>query len=170
MEKFPKANRGENTHTHTRLKRERERETEREREMLLSSSYSHHRARAHPLCPRPHKKQKSGVVKSKNPTGGCRDRDGFWRDARERQETSMVLRRRPVGKTRFYIPIERLHRVKQERMFDRVRARDDGEHRARVRFARVRRGFEERCNRGVFSNGNVYFRTERRRVRFSTSG
>ena len=82
---------------------------------------------------------------------------GLWRRKnRERTRFSMVLGRRPVGKTRFYIR-ERFDRVKQERTFDRVRARDDGEHRARVRFARVRGRFEERFKRRNLAGWNVSF-------------
>ncbi len=40
MEKFLKANRGENTRTHTSEKRERERERERERDAVIVELFS----------------------------------------------------------------------------------------------------------------------------------
>ena len=116
--------------------------------MLSSSSYSHRAARVHesPLSPR-HKKQKS-VVKSKNGRGiavtamgsgglPAKDRKLRWSsdvDQWEKPDFTSASDSIALNRT----------------MFDRVNARDDGEHRARVRSGLP--GWE-RCNREFSQTG-----------------
>ena len=72
MEKFLKANRGENTHAHTRLKRERERERDRERERCCYRRVILTTARERILCVLVlTKSRKAGLLKVKmHSTGG----------------------------------------------------------------------------------------------------
>jgi len=60
MEKFLKANRGENTRTHTSEKRERERHTERERDAVIVELFSHLRESASSVSSSSQKAEKRG--------------------------------------------------------------------------------------------------------------
>ena len=60
MEKFLKANRGENTHAHTSEKRERERETERERDAVVVELFSPPRESASSVSSSSQKAEKRG--------------------------------------------------------------------------------------------------------------